>query len=75
MLGEFERQGFDAFRDAWLALDALRGRPARVLLDREVIAGRACGVDQEGALLLDTGQGIRKFVSGEASLRVSEGET
>jgi len=75
MLAEFERKGFDAFRDAWLALDALRGRPARVLLDREVISGRACGVDQEGALLLDTGQGVRKFVSGEASLRVTEGET
>ena len=74
MLGEFEREGFAAFRDAWLALDALRGRPARVLLDREVISGKACGVDQEGALLLDTGQQVRRFVSGEASLRVNEGE-
>jgi len=74
VLGEFEREGFAAFRDAWLALDALRGRPARVLLDREVISGTACGVDQEGALLLDTGQQVRRFVSGEASLRVNEGE-
>jgi BirA family biotin operon repressor/biotin-[acetyl-CoA-carboxylase] ligase len=74
MLGEFEREGFAAFRDAWLALDALRGRPARVLLDREVISGTARGVDQEGALLLDTGQQVRRFVSGEASLRVNEGE-
>jgi BirA family biotin operon repressor/biotin-[acetyl-CoA-carboxylase] ligase len=74
MLSEFEREGFAAFRDAWLALDALRGRPARVLLDREVISGTACGVDQEGALLLDTGQQVRRFVSGEASLRVNEGE-
>jgi hypothetical protein len=31
-------------------------------------------VDQEGALLLDTGQQVRRFVSGEASLRVNEGE-
>jgi len=75
MLGEFERDGFAAFRDAWLALDALSGRSVRVLLGSEVIAGTARGVDQEGALLLDTGHGVRRFVSGEASLRVHEGET
>ncbi|MGB6352974.1 MAG: biotin--[acetyl-CoA-carboxylase] ligase [Steroidobacteraceae bacterium] len=75
MLGEFEREGFAAFRERWLALDALSGRPVRVLLDGAVVSGRACGVDREGALLLDTASGMRRFVSGEASLRVDEGET
>jgi len=75
MLGQFEREGFGAFRDAWTALDGLNGRPARVLLGHTVISGTACGVDQEGALLLDTGDGLKRFVSGEASLRVIEGET
>ena len=74
MLGEFERKGFAAFRDDWMALDALGGRPARVLLGSEMIEGTARGVDPEGALLLDTSGGVRRFVSGEASLRVMEGD-
>ena len=36
------------------------------------LSGTARGVDQEGALLLDTGHGMQRFVSGEASLRVAE---
>jgi BirA family biotin operon repressor/biotin-[acetyl-CoA-carboxylase] ligase len=75
MLEQFEREGFAAFRDAWTALDGLNGRAARVLLGHTVISGTARGVDQEGALLLDTGDGLRRFVSGEASLRAMEGET
>src|SRR5882672_1609855 len=75
MLGQFEREGFAAFRDAWTALDALSGRPARVLLGRTVILGTSRGVDEEGALLLDTGDRVQRFVSGEASLRVIEGDT
>jgi BirA family biotin operon repressor/biotin-[acetyl-CoA-carboxylase] ligase len=74
MLRQFEREGFAAFRDAWAALDALSGRPARVLLGRTAISGTARGVDQEGALLLDTGDRVQRFVSGEASLRVIEGD-
>ena len=75
MLGQFEREGFAAFRDDWMALDALSGRPAQVLLADTAISGTARGVDQEGALLLDTGDRVQRFVSGEASLRVIEGDT
>jgi BirA family biotin operon repressor/biotin-[acetyl-CoA-carboxylase] ligase len=73
MLEQFEREGFAAFRDAWTALDALYGRASRVLLAEQVILGTARGVDQEGALLLETGDEVQRFVSGEASLRVNEG--
>jgi BirA family transcriptional regulator, biotin operon repressor / biotin---[acetyl-CoA-carboxylase] ligase len=73
MLRVFEREGFAAFRDAWTALDALGGRPATLLLADNSVSGKASGVDSDGALLLDTGYGMRRFVSGEASLRVIEG--
>jgi BirA family transcriptional regulator, biotin operon repressor / biotin---[acetyl-CoA-carboxylase] ligase len=72
MLEQFEHQGFAAFRAAWMALDALSGRPAWVSLGDAVISGTACGVDLEGALLLDTGDGVQRFVSGETSLRMIE---
>jgi BirA family transcriptional regulator, biotin operon repressor / biotin---[acetyl-CoA-carboxylase] ligase len=75
MLEQFEREGFAAFRDAWMALDALSGRPARVVLADTAISGTARGVDPEGALLLDTGDQVRRFVSGEASLRLPKGVT
>ena len=72
MLGQFEREGFAAFRDAWMALDSLGGRPARVLLSDAIRVGTARGVDEEGALLLETRDGMQRFVSGEASLRPLE---
>ena len=74
MLAQFERDGFAAFRDAWMRLDALSGRPARVVLGPKAISGTARGVDAEGALLLETGSGVQRFVSGEASLRLTEGD-
>ena len=73
MLVQYERHGFAAFRDAWSALDALQGRAAQVLVGGSSIAGIARGVDLDGALLLETGNGMRRFVSGEASLRLTCG--
>jgi BirA family biotin operon repressor/biotin-[acetyl-CoA-carboxylase] ligase len=70
MLLSFEREGFAPYRDAWSNLDALRDRPALVLLGRDAIAGIARGVDDEGALLLEIAGRNRKFVSGEVSLRL-----
>jgi BirA family biotin operon repressor/biotin-[acetyl-CoA-carboxylase] ligase len=75
MLEQFEREGFAAFRDAWMALDGLSGRPAQVVLADSASVGVARGVDPEGGLLLETGGQVRRFVSGEASLRVPKDVT
>ena len=75
MLGQFERAGFAAFRDEWIGLDALNGRAAQVVIGDRVITGTARGVDEDGALLLETADRVQRFVSGEASLRVIEGDT
>ena len=64
-----------AFREAWTALDALRGRPCRCCWASRRAAGTARGVDEDGALLLEATDGVRRFVSGEASLRLIEGDT
>ena len=70
----FERHGFEAFRDEWRSLDALRGRPARVLLAQGAVEGIARGVDEDGGLLLENGGRLEKFMSGEASLRLLAGD-
>lgn len=74
MLGEFERSGFAVFREEWLALDALAGRQSRVLAGDGSVEGTARGVDRDGALLLEVGGRLERHVSGEASLRLNEGD-
>ncbi len=73
MLAGFERAGFAPFRDAWLKLDGLRGRRVRVSGDTGV-AGIARGADLDGALLLEVDGSTQRIVSGEASLRLAEGD-
>jgi BirA family biotin operon repressor/biotin-[acetyl-CoA-carboxylase] ligase len=74
MLLQYERFGFAAFRDAWAALDGLSGRPATVVVGQSSILGIARGVDADGALLLETpDRRVQRFVSGEASLRLTHG--
>jgi BirA family biotin operon repressor/biotin-[acetyl-CoA-carboxylase] ligase len=74
MLPLFERCGFAAFRDEWRSLDALRGRPARVLLAGDAVEGIARGVAEDGGLLLEHGGNVDKFIAGEASLRLIAGD-
>ena len=73
MLLQYEQFGFARFRDAWMDLDALRGREAQVMVGGTAISGIARGVDPEGALLLETKDRMQRFVSGEASLRLAHG--
>jgi BirA family transcriptional regulator, biotin operon repressor / biotin---[acetyl-CoA-carboxylase] ligase len=73
MLLQYERFGFAAFRDAWSELDGLKDRPAQVIVGQNSILGIARGVDADGALLLETKDRMQRFVSGEASLRLTHG--
>jgi BirA family biotin operon repressor/biotin-[acetyl-CoA-carboxylase] ligase len=68
-LDEFDARKFAAFADEWRAADALAGRAVAVLQGDEVLEGRACGVDADGALLLDAGGIRRRIVSGDVSIR------
>jgi BirA family biotin operon repressor/biotin-[acetyl-CoA-carboxylase] ligase len=74
MLVQYERFGFSAFRDAWTALDGLKDRQVQVVVGGTAIFGIARGVDSDGALLLETKERMQRFVSGEASLRLSLGD-
>jgi BirA family transcriptional regulator, biotin operon repressor / biotin---[acetyl-CoA-carboxylase] ligase len=74
MLVEFEREGFAALRDAWTSLDALRDRPAQVLIGENTVSGIARGVDRQGALRLEREGRMQEFVSGEVSLRLGGDE-
>ena len=70
---EFEREGLRPFIENWRDADALQGRMVDVRgAVGEVTRGLARGVDLHGALLVETvDEGLKKFVSGDVSVRVS----
>jgi BirA family biotin operon repressor/biotin-[acetyl-CoA-carboxylase] ligase len=67
----FDAGGLQPFLDEWRQSDILRGRKVGLTLPNECITGTACGIDDVGALLVDTGNGRRRFLSGDVSVRVA----
>jgi len=70
---EFERDGLRPFIENWRDADALQGKMVDVRgAVGEITRGLARGVDLHGALLVETAEeGLKKFVSGDVSVRVS----
>jgi BirA family biotin operon repressor/biotin-[acetyl-CoA-carboxylase] ligase len=48
----------------WNALDLLRGEWVTVDLGSRVLAGRGCGIDEDGALCLDEGPSRHRLFGG-----------
>jgi BirA family biotin operon repressor/biotin-[acetyl-CoA-carboxylase] ligase len=74
MLKTFAKEGFAPYQSAWRDLDALANAPVRVINGAQTTQGLARGVDSDGTLLVDVDGEIRKFVSGEVSLRAVQGK-
>lgn len=70
LLTEFEVEGFEKFHNDWAALDCTRGKPVTVHVGENLLHGIAAGVDNSGALAVDTELGRQWFHGGEVSLRV-----
>jgi BirA family biotin operon repressor/biotin-[acetyl-CoA-carboxylase] ligase len=68
-LPEFERQGLRPFVEEWRSADVLHGRPVDVHAADGVARGLARGIDVHGALLVETAQGVRRFISGDVTVR------
>ncbi|MFC7000429.1 hypothetical protein ACFQMB_01720 [Pseudobowmanella zhangzhouensis] len=55
--------------EQWRAFDYLADQPVSLLAGQQVIEGVARGVNNQGALLIDTPSGQRTFYGGEVSVR------
>jgi len=69
---EFEAGGLRPFIEEWQRADALRGRQVAILASSaldDATRGLARGIDLSGALMVETPDGLRKFVSGEVTVR------
>lgn len=61
--------GFGALRGAWQQRNAFADLPVRIIGEADEQRGVCVGVDEDGALLLHTDDGVRRILSGELSLR------
>lgn len=70
VLEVFAEHGFPALRNEWQSRHAWQDALVEVLGDGESTqAGRCCGADDDGALLLETLAGRQRVFSGDVSLR------
>lgn len=68
-LVQFEQQGFRPFMAEWRAADSLAGKAVLVSAEGGSIAGHARGIDVDGALCVQTRDGLQRFVTGEVTVR------
>jgi len=71
LFATFGQQGFAALRAEWERFDCMMGQRVHIKQPSGVVAGTARGVDEAGALLLETSDGgLQRFWAGEVSLRL-----
>ncbi len=71
-LKRFENEAMRPFIEEWRAADALRGTQIEVRTLSGSVSGWAKGIDLHGALVIETPQGIQRFISGEVTVRPAQ---
>ncbi len=71
-LRRFESEAMRPFLEEWRAADALHGLQIQVHTVSGRVSGWAKGIDLHGALVVETPQGIQRFVSGEVTVRLAQ---
>ncbi len=72
VLQDFASGGFAGIRQRWLALNAHAGATVRIISAFvPPVEGRCLGVDNDGALLVETATGVQRIISGDVSLRAT----
>jgi BirA family biotin operon repressor/biotin-[acetyl-CoA-carboxylase] ligase len=71
VLDSYPEYGAKRFLEEWRRWDVVTGKKVRITLPGNEYSGTVLGIDDEGMLILDSGKEVRKFSSGEVSLRVN----
>ncbi|WKY57968.1 bifunctional biotin--[acetyl-CoA-carboxylase] ligase/biotin operon repressor BirA [Vibrio sp. SNU_ST1] len=71
-LVDYELKGMSNFVERWNRLDNFLGRNVRLIIGPREIEGVVQGIDEQGAVLLKTENGIESYIGGEISLRKSD---
>jgi BirA family biotin operon repressor/biotin-[acetyl-CoA-carboxylase] ligase len=68
-LREFEESGLRPFVEQWRSLDLYRDKPVKLLIGQKQVFGICRGIDNNGALILETENVRRAYHGGEISVR------
>ena len=68
-LEQFARTGLESFMSDWCDWDLSYGKEVELIFADHKIAGKAVGIDPQGALLLEKEGNIKAYHMGEVSLR------
>lgn len=72
MIANFEQDTLQSYIDEWRDYDCMKGKDVQIFMGQNIFSGVVAGVDEQGLLLLEDGQGqVKKFASGEVSFRPS----
>ena len=66
---EYEKKGMTGLVSRWNERDHFLNRKVKLLLGEREIVGIAQGIDEQGAIKLETSEGVQHFIGGEISLR------
>ena len=69
LLANFEQTGFAPWQPSFVEMDALNNQPVVLDSGARKLAGVSRGVDERGALQLETTTGVQSIYGGEVSLR------
>lgn len=68
-LQDYEQYGMHEFVARWNRIDNFLNRPIKLIMGNREISGVARGINEQGAVLIETEQGIEAHIGGEISLR------
>lgn len=66
----FQHSGFAPFMKKWQQYDLTLGRELEISTAKGAVTGKGLGVNEQGALLLQSADGVLTFHGGEVSLRL-----
>lgn len=69
VLEQYESQGMGHFVERWNQLDNFKDKPIKLLMGEKQIVGIGRGITEQGAIVIETDNGLECYVGGEISLR------
>jgi len=69
VLADFDEKTIPGIIEEWRRYDCMKGRRMTLLLPGESVTGQILGIDNNGSLLMSINNKVRRFNSGEISLR------
>lgn len=70
LLAEYQGCGFSYYHQAWSHLDLMKGKDVVLTAGEQKVFGKSCGVDENGAVLIEVDGCVNAYNGGEISLRL-----